>query len=381
MKTRHLRALAAALLLSGASMAAVVVIAPQTAQAATVRPAVGNPLKEAVQLAGSGNGSAAMAKVHEAESVGGLTAGEQQAIAQTKEYVAAKTGAGGSATGCKAKFANDYNAARYSDAIADADCLRKSGGMSGEDDLIVAQAHYLKGDYAEAIRELRGLGDSPQVLELMLSAAYKSGDSGSMRDVLEQLVSSGKTQYWGNLLTSAENTKGLQDHQTLDIYRLRFLTNSMRNQDDYMLTAQLALLIGSPQEAANVVQKGIDAKVLSGDRTMRLLNLAKSQAAKDAAGFAATQKADDAARTGDADVKLGEEYWGFGRYSDALSAIQSGIKKGVTDQANAQTRLGQAYLGAGQKDAAERAFNAAGKDGGDAQVVAHLWAIYTRTSK
>jgi len=322
-----------------------------------------------------------MAKVHEAEAVGGLTGGEQQAIEQTKEYIGAKTGAGGSATGCKAKFASDYNAGRYRDAIADADCLRKSGGMSGEDELIVAQAYYLSGDYGEAIRELRGLGDSPQVLELMLSAAYKSGDSGSMRDVLEQLVSSGKTQYWGNLLTSAENTKGLQDHQTLDIYRLRFLTNSMRSADDYMLASELALQVGSPQEAANMMQKGMDAKVATGDRATRLFNLAKTQAAKDTAGFDAMQKAADSAKTGDADVKLGEEYWGFARYSDAISTIQNGIKKGVSDSANAQIRLGQAYLGAGQKDAALRAFNAVTKDSGNAQVIAHLWSVYARTSK
>jgi len=378
MNTKYLRALTVALLLGGP--VAAIVMVPQTAQAATVRPAVGNPLKEAVALAASGNGSAAMAKVREAESVSGLTAGEQQAISQTKEYVAAKTGAGGGATGCKAKFANDYNAGRYRDAIDDADCLRKSGGMSGDDQLIVAQAYYLSGQYAEAIRAAREAGGST-AQELELSAAFKSGDSATMRDVLEDLVSEGKTQYWGNLLTSAENTKGLQDHQTLDIYRLRFLTGSLRSPDDYMLTAELALQLGSPQEAANVMQKGIDAKTLSGDRATRLLNLAKAQAAKDSAGFGAMQKAADAAKTGDADVKLGEEYWGFGRYSDALSTVQSGIKKGVSDKANAQIRLGQAYLGAGQKDAAERAFNSVTKDDGNAQVIAHLWSIYARTSK
>ena len=380
MKTRHLRALATALLLGGAGVAATVMIAPQAAQAATVRAAVGKPLQEAISLANSGKGSEAMAKVHEAESVSGLTAGEQQAIAQTKEYIGAKTGAGGSATGCKAKFANDYNAGRYRDAIDDADCLRKSGGMSGDDQLIVAQAYYLSGQYAEAIRAAREAGGST-AQELELSAAFKSGDSATMRDVLEDLVSEGKTQYWGNLLTSAENTKGLQDHQTLDIYRLRFLTGSLRSPDDYMLTAELALQLGSPQEAANVMQKGIDAKTLSGDRATRLLNLAKAQAAKDSAGFGAMQKAADAAKTGDADVKLGEEYWGFGRYSDALSTVQSGIKKGVSDKANAQIRLGQAYLGAGQKDAAERAFNSVTKDDGNAQVIAHLWSIYAHSSK
>ena len=372
----NLRAFATALFL-GSAIAAVGSLPAAVPAEASARPAVGKLLQEAIRLAGSGNTSGAGEKVREAESVGGLTSGDQQAIEQTKSYIAAKNGSG--ATGSKAKFANDYNAGRYHDVVGeDADELRKAGQYDGESELVVAQAYYLSGQYAEAIRAAREAGGST-AQELELSAAFKSGDSATMRDVLEDLVSEGKTQYWGNLLTSAENTKGLQDHQTLDIYRLRFLTGSLRSPDDYMLTAELALQLGSPQEAANVMQKGIDAKTLSGDRATRLLNLAKAQAAKDSAGFGAMQKAADAAKTGDADVKLGEEYWGFGRYSDALSTVQSGIKKGVSDKANAQIRLGQAYLGAGQKDAAERAFNSVTKDDGNAQVIAHLWSIYART--
>ena len=43
----------------------------------------------------------------------------------------------------------------------------------------------------------------------------------------------------------------------------------------------------------------------------------------------------------------------------------------------AQIRLGMAYLGAGQKDAAQRAF-AKVKDDPKAVMVAHLWALYAR---
>ena len=79
-----------------------------------------------------------------------------------------------------------------------------------------SELYYLLGDYASAISHLKELGDSEQVLELLLSSAYKSGDSATMRDAAEKLVLQGKTQYWANLLTGAENTKGLKDHQQLD---------------------------------------------------------------------------------------------------------------------------------------------------------------------
>ena len=178
MYPRIVQAVGIVLALSGAAVVATVAISPQIAQAATVRPAVGKPLQAAVALANGGKGAAAMAKVHEAESVGGLTASEQAAIAQTKSFIGAKTGAGGGATGCKAKFANDYNAGRYRDVVgADADCLRKSGGFDGQAQIIVAQAYYLMGDYGTTIRLLHNMGESDQVLSLLMSAAGKQGDT------------------------------------------------------------------------------------------------------------------------------------------------------------------------------------------------------------
>lgn len=379
MTTNFLRSAGIALLVGTATLGAAGVATVQMAQAATVRPAVGNALKAAIAEASSGNGGGAMAKLHEAQSVPNLTASEQQAISQTKEYIAAKTGAGGGAVGCRAKFANDYNAGRYSDAIADADCLRSSGGMSGTDQLIVAQAYYLSGRYADAIRAARAAG-GPSANELILSAAFKSGDSETMRGVLEQLISEGKTQYWGQLLTNAENAKGLKDHETLDIYRLRFRTGALRGESDYMLAAELALQWGAPNEAATIVQKGIDGKILSGDRSTRLLNLAKTTVAQSAASLPNTQKMADAAKTGDADVKVSEQLLDAGKFQDAVNAAQNGIKKGVTDAGNAKMRLGQALLGAGQKDAAIRAFDSVSKDDAAQSVVAHIWSLYARTS-
>jgi tetratricopeptide (TPR) repeat protein len=381
MKTSFLRSAAAALLLGSAAIGAIAIVAtPMQAEAAGVRPAVGNALKEAISLASSGHGSEALSKVHQAESVSGLTPSEQQAISQTKEYIAAKTGSGSGSAACRAKFANDYNAGRYHDVVGgDADCLHKAGSFSGNDQLIIAQAYYLMGSYQECIRAARAAGGS-QANELVMSCAFKSGDSATMRGVLEDLISGGKTQYWSNYLTSVENsTKGLKDHQTLDIYRLRYKTGTMRNADDYMLAAELALQVNSPQEAVDIVQKGMDAKVLTGDRVVRLLNLAKANAAKDLPNLPAMEKAADAAKTGDADVKLGEELIGFGKGQDAVTAIQSGIRKGVDDKNNAQVRLGQAYLAAGQRDAAVSAFNKVDKNDAGWSTIGHIWALYART--
>jgi tetratricopeptide (TPR) repeat protein len=204
--------------------------------------------------------------------------------------------------------------------------------------------------------------------------AYESQDNEGQRQALELLVQrTNKPQYWAQLLDTASGTKGLSDHGTLDIYRLKLLTGSLVKADDYSLLAQLALQLGFAAESVSVIQKATAAKVQMGGRTGALLTMANGQAAANAAK--AGQIA--ASGNGDALVKLGEDAWGQGRFPDAVNLIQKGIAKGVSDKANAQIRLGMALLGAGQKDQAIRAFVKV--DDPKQKVIAHVWEIYART--
>src|ERR1700678_1371584 len=291
MTSSKFRALAAALLLSTASAAGIAVVSSAPAEAAsTVRPQVGAALQAAIKDASSGQGNAAMEKIHEAESVGGLTPQEQQAIAQTKEFVAAKTGQGGGTTGAQAKFANDYNAGRYSAVVGeDADGLRKAGAMDAQSEVIIAQAYYLMHNYEECVRYVHNLGRVGQsTLELLNRCAYEAHDEQSQQAALEQLVVDyNQTKYWSDLLSSADRTAGMSTADTLDVYRLRFLTGTMRPAPatDYETATEIAVQLGFPNEAMTYAQKGIDAKVLDATRGAKLLNLAKSQAAADAAAL------------------------------------------------------------------------------------------------
>jgi tetratricopeptide (TPR) repeat protein len=380
MRSRFLQALGISILLGGATALIGAPVFAPAAQAATVRPQVGKPLQAAVSLANAGKGAAAMAKVHEAESVGGLTGQEQSAISQTKSFIAAKTGAGGSALGCKAKFATDYNAGRYRDVVGtDAACLRKGGGFDFSSQVIVAQAYYLMGDYSTAIRLLKGLGNSDQVLSLLMSAAGKAGDAATEGQVAERMVLQGQSKYWTYMLAAADATRGLTDHENLDVYRIRYLTGNMRNAEDYELMTQLAIQLKFPTEALGVAQRGFSVKLLQGDRDTRLLNLAQTQAQKDTANLPNLQKQANAAKTGDLLASYGENLWGRGQYDDAVTNIQAGIKKGALSKADdAQISLGIAQLSAGHKDDAMKTF-AAVKGSPAAQATAHLWTVYGRS--
>ncbi len=380
MNFKTIRGLAAAFLIGGATVGLTAVPMAAPAYAASVRPAIGKPLQEARSLADAGKGSAAMAKIQEAEAVGNKTPAETQIIAQMRAYVEAKSGEG--PTGAKIKFANDYNAGRYRDVIGpDADALRKYGELDGESMRIVAQAYYQSGQKAECVRYIKsnfGGGAGEGLLQMQMRCAYDIGDEESEREALEKLVAStGKPEYWKQLLKASERAKGLSDHQTLDIYRLKLLSGTMEGKDDYTLLAQLAIQLGFPGEGQNVIQKGMAANLLTDDRSKRLMTMAQTQAGQDTANMGKTMQAAQAAKNGDALVKAGEDLWGQGKFPDAIKAIQAGIAKGVTDANNAQIRLGMAYLGAGQKDAAIRAFNAV-KDNPNQQMIAHLWALYAR---
>jgi hypothetical protein len=376
MISRKFRILAAVFALGGAIAGAMA-----AADAATVRAAVGKPLQEAQSLASSGRCDAAKDKLREAEGVGGKSSGESAVVEQMKQYVDVKCGSADSAVGARAKFANDYNAGRYRAAIDDADLLRKFGALDANSMQVIAQAYYKSGDYEGCVHYVRtnlGSGAGQSALELQMRCAYEVGDTDAERSALEELVArTGKPEYWAQLLDASEKTRGLNDHETLDIYRIRLLTGSMRKSDDYKLLSELALAFGCAGEAESVIEKGMSARVqgvAGNDFFARLSNTAKAQAAADAANLA---KATASAATGDALVKLGESQWGIGKAPDTIRLVQAGIKKGVTDKDNAEIRLGMGYLGAGQKDAAQHAFSAARDDPKEA-IIAHLWSLYSR---
>src|ERR1700759_2374997 len=93
MVSQNVRAIAAALLLTTAG-AAGGLIATTTVAEAAARPQVGKLLQQAIDLAKGGSTSAANAKISQAESVGGLTPGDEAAISQVKSFVSAKSGSG-----------------------------------------------------------------------------------------------------------------------------------------------------------------------------------------------------------------------------------------------------------------------------------------------
>ena len=84
---------------------------------------------------------------------------------------------------------------------------------------------------------------------------------------------------------------------------------------------------------------------------------------------------------GEIDVKLGESYYTYGRFDEAVAAMQKGIQKGgLKDPADAQTTLGIALLAAGKREEALAALDKAAAMGGAGGQVAHVWTLFGRRS-
>ncbi len=289
MTANKLRAVATALLLTTGTVAAGVMISAQPAVAQTVRPAVGKPLQEAQALIAQKNYKAAMAKVNEAEAVPGKTEAESKVIATMKEYIATVSGDISTPAGAKAKFANDYNAQKYKEAIADADALKKLGALDATNMKVVAQAYYQAGDKQGCLKYIKSNLPNPgdDTLELQLRCAYDANDEVTERQTLDLLIAhTGKTEYWNDLLKMSERGQGMRDHDTLDIYRLKLLTGTISGKDEYTTLAQLAVQLGFPAEAVAVIEKAQAANLMKDDRGNKLLALAKTQAAADDANMA-----------------------------------------------------------------------------------------------
>jgi hypothetical protein len=154
----------------------------------------------------------------------------------------------------------------------------------------------------------------------------------------------------------------------------------MTDGQDYVEMAQLLLDVALPGEAQSVLEAAFAANLVTPDkkeRTNRILSAAKTRADADRKGLKQFEADVAKAKTGEASVKLGEVYFGFGDYANAVAAITRGLAKGgvkVLDEANAY--LGLANEAAKNTAEAKKAFNALKAVPGINPKMAKLWDLY-----
>jgi tetratricopeptide (TPR) repeat protein len=259
--------------------------------------------------------------------------------------------------------------------------------------VLVGQSYYVQNDYKNAAATMMGVataaekgGRTPQEnwLQIVLSSHFKLDNKDGVAEALKKLVRYyPKPEYWENLL-DIYRRKNNGDRVTLGFYRLMNDVGTLKQADDYMETAQLAMDAGVPGEAQAIMEKGVQNGTLKSDdktaqgRYDRLLAGAKKSATTDKSQLPQLAKEAEKATQGQAYVALGQAYLSYGMYDEAIDALKKGIAKGgVTDIDEAQVSLGIAYLRKGQKDLARQAFKAV-KAESKWHDLAELWEIRTQ---
>ena len=379
-----------------------------------VRPEVGKPLQAAQDLIKAGKYKEALAKVRDADGVGGKNANEGLLVERMR--IAAASGAGDVETAARSfeainatgkvpadaklrmieSIAGSYYRAReYAKALLWYQRYFKEGGTSGATRTLMIQTQYLSGDFAGAAKELTaeiqaversGAVPGEERINLLMNAAARQKDIAGETFALERLVSHyPKKEYWVALLNRMQRKPSFSDRLALDTYRLSLATASMAAANDFSEMAQLALQAGSPAEAKQVVDKGFASGALGAGaeagRHKRLRDLVTKRLGEAQATQADDERQAAASKSGDDLLTLGMNLVFAGDKVRGVQMMQRGIAKGgLKHPEDAKLHFGVAQLMAGEGAKAQATFKSvSGADG--TTDMARLWMLYATRGK
>jgi len=346
------------------------------AQAQALRPEVGRPLQQAGELLKAGNARGALAKVAEAEAVGGRTAAEQLTIDRMKAAAAQRAGDNatairalesihGKVSGAEQAQAAESLAFAYSQQQNWANSQKwaaraqELGRNTPQLQQLVTYLQSQTGDFAAiartaaaAISAAEKAGRRPEEGDLLrlADAQQRSGNTTAYIGTLEKLLANyPKPDYWSAYLGRLTRKPGFSQRLGLDVMRLRLASGTLSETDDYMEMAQLALQAGLPSEGVKIVAKGFADGVLGtgpeASRHQRLKDLALKREADKMASINADAAAAAAAPDGDALVDIGYVYVTMGQVDKGVQLIEQGIAKGKLKRPeDAKLRLGMAQI-------------------------------------
>ena len=378
-----------------------------------LRPDVGKPLQAAQELIKAQKFKEALVKVREAEAVPNKNANESYLVERMR--IAAASGAGDAETAAKSHEALKasgrlpaaeqlrmlesltgafYRAKDYAKTVTWGKRYLAEGGTNSQIRTLLIQSQYLSGDFAGATKELvaevhaddrAGRVSAEDRLKLLLNAAQRVNDNGSYVMAMERLVAHyPKKEYWSDMLGRVQRKPNFSDRLALDTYRLMLASGSMRNANDYMEMAQLAVQAGLPGEGKQVVDKGFAAGVLGigtpaeADRHRRLKDLVTKRTEEEKQGLAARQTQALATKAGNDLVDVGFSQVFLGEPKKGIALMEQGIAKGGLKRADdAKLHLGIAWLQAGEQSRALAVFKGVTGNDGTADL-ARLWSLIAR---
>jgi tetratricopeptide (TPR) repeat protein len=378
-----------------------------------VRPEIGKPLQAAQELIRANKFKEALAKLGEADRVGGKSAQETYLIERMRGSAASGAGdnetamrsfeavlssgkvGGGDAlkivealTGMSARAGNHASTIKYATRYF------RDGGTNPGVRTTMIQAYFQSGDYANAAKESltdiqadEKAGRTPpeEKLQLLANSYLRQKNNAGYVSTIEKLLRYyPRKSLWADVISRLQKKPGFSDRLALDVFRLQLATENLTSTADYMEMAQLALQAGYPGEAKKVVDAGYASGALGkgaeAERQKRLKDLVEKSVTENAAKIASgnAEKEANAAKDGSDLVSLGYNLFTSGQKDKGLAMMEAGNKKGgMRRPDDGKLRLGIALIEAGQKAKGVQALRTVtGQDG--AQDLANLWMLFSR---
>ena len=197
---------------------------------------------------------------------------------------------------------------------------------------------------------------------LLNFAYFQQEDYAKVRDIQKiLLVNWPKKRYWFSL--AGAYTELGEDDNLLAAYDAAYTQGMFDKESEYVTMAQLYMQYEVPYKAATVMDEQMKAGVVAKDaKNYRLLSQALTLAAEDEASIPALQEAARLSDDGELNLRLGNAHLNLGQYSECVSAIRDGLRKGgIKSPDNAQISLGMCLYNQKEYQDAIAAFREAGK--------------------
>ncbi len=251
--------------------------------------------------------------------------------------------------------------------------------------MLEGQALFQLNRYQEALKPIktavdmfRTQGQAPKENWLLLLRVcyFELKDYKNMLEVVKELV-----QFYPKdtyILTLAGVYSELGDtKKQLALTEVLYEKGLLNTNGHITNLANLYLLHGLPYKAAEVLEKGINAKIVEeNDRNLRLMSQAWYQAREDEKAIPPMARAAKMSKDGELYVRLAQAHINLEQWSDAAAAVDDALSSGGlkrTDQA--YIMLGMAFFNQKRLTQARDAFQKAKRDQRSAKA-AEQWINY-----
>lgn len=282
------------------------------------------------------------------------------------------------------------NLQQWSKTIAYGQQLAAINGLDAQTAGILAIAYYDTNDYPHAqqsaqqsisLAKAAGQPPDPNALKIIESSQAKQGNEMGAEQSLEQIAVQNPTPtIWAQLVGATFGAPGTNNSQAMYLFRLLEAAGAM-TAEDYKEAANNASVLGYPTEEQHILEQGISSGKISSGEVGGTLAKARRDAATDERSLPQIAASAAKSRTGEQDIKLGEDYWGYGRYADAEAAARRAMSKGgMKTPWEAPLLIGAAQVMQGKyADAIPTLQQVSGNEA--AAKTAHLWVLYAQSKQ